>query len=72
MRRPIVLAEALRPRLVGAGLLSEHELDPVLRECERCTLDRYTYVTTFLVARVWGRKPEEAASVWRGGGQGAG
>jgi SAM-dependent methyltransferase len=58
MRLPIVLAETLRQPITAAGLMSESELDDALRECEQCLLDRETFVTTFLVTQVWGRKPE--------------
>jgi len=58
MRLPIVLAETLRQPIMEAGLMSESELDDALRECEQRLLDRETFVTTFLVTQVWGRKPE--------------
>ena len=57
MRLPILLAEALRDHILGAGLMAEVELDGALRECEQCALDPHTFVTTFLVTQVWGRKP---------------
>jgi SAM-dependent methyltransferase len=56
MRLPILLAEALREHIIGAGLLTEPELDAALRACERRVLESETLVTTFLVVQVWGRK----------------
>jgi SAM-dependent methyltransferase len=56
MRLPILIAGALRPRIVGTGLLGEDDLDDVLRECEASALDRETFVTSFLVTQVWGRR----------------
>jgi hypothetical protein len=56
MRLPVELAEALRARIVGLGLLAEAELDQALRECEQACLDADSFVTTFLVTQVWGWK----------------
>ena len=56
MRLPVLLADALRERIIGAGLLTEPELDASLRACERRVLESETVVTTFLVVQVWGRK----------------
>jgi SAM-dependent methyltransferase len=57
MRLPIVLATALRARIVGAGLMDDDALDDALRECETSALDPETFVTSFLVTQVWGRRP---------------
>jgi SAM-dependent methyltransferase len=57
MRLPILLATALRPRILADGLVGEDELDDALRECEASALDPETFVTSFLVTQVWGRRP---------------
>jgi hypothetical protein len=58
MRLPIVLATALRPQIVAGGLMTGDELDAALRDCERSALDGETFVTSFLVTQVWGRRAE--------------
>jgi SAM-dependent methyltransferase len=58
MRLPVLLAGALRDRIVGGGLLVDAALDDTLRECERFALDPQTFVTTLLVVQVWGRRGE--------------
>ena len=58
MRLPIVLAGALRPQIVGGGIVAEDELDAALRECEYSALDGETFVTSFMVTQVWGRRAE--------------
>lgn len=57
MRLPILVAAALRSRIMAAGLLDDDALDDTLRECEASALDGETFVTTFLVTQVWGRRP---------------
>jgi hypothetical protein len=58
MRLPIVLATALRSQIVAGGLMTGDELDAALRDCERSALDGETFVTSFLVTQVWGRRAE--------------
>jgi SAM-dependent methyltransferase len=58
MRLPILVASALRRRIVEAGRLDDDSLDDALRECETSALDPETFVTSFLVTQVWGRRPE--------------
>ena len=58
MRLPVLLAGALRPQILEGGLLEEAELDDMLRACESSALDGETFVTSFLVTQVWGRRAE--------------
>ena len=58
MRLPIVLATALRPQIVAGGLMTGDGLDAALRDCERSALDGETFVTSYLVTQVWGRRAE--------------
>jgi ubiquinone/menaquinone biosynthesis C-methylase UbiE len=57
MRMPILGANGLRKVIVGAGLMSEPDLDETLAEMERIIADPETYETSFTVTQVWGRKP---------------
>jgi hypothetical protein len=57
MRLPVLFAGALRPRLLEAGLMSEAELDEVIAGCEQIAQDPETWILTFAVSQVWGRKP---------------
>jgi hypothetical protein len=54
MRLPILLAGALRRRTVEGGRPD----DDALRACEASALDPETFVTSFLVTQVWGRRPD--------------
>jgi ubiquinone/menaquinone biosynthesis C-methylase UbiE len=56
MRLPIQFATSLRQRILGAGLLSEAELDASLAACEQLASHPETSVLTFIVTQVWGRK----------------
>jgi hypothetical protein len=40
------------------GLITASELDHLLQECERIARDPETFLTSFVVMQVWGRKPE--------------
>jgi hypothetical protein len=51
-------ALAFRPRFLEWGLISTSELDLLLQECERIARDPETFLTSFVVIQVWGRKPE--------------
>jgi SAM-dependent methyltransferase len=57
MRMPIIGATGLRKVIVGAGLMSEGELDATLAEMEQIVSDPETYAVSFTVTQVWGRKP---------------
>lgn len=57
MRMPILGATGLRSVIVGAGLMTETELDETLSEMERMIAHPETYETSFTVTQVWGRKP---------------
>jgi ubiquinone/menaquinone biosynthesis C-methylase UbiE len=59
MRMPILGANGLRKVIVGAGLMSEAELDQTLAEMERIIADPETYEISFTVTQVWGRKPND-------------
>lgn len=59
MRLPIQFATSLRQRIIGTGLLAEAELDGLLDECEQLAQDPDTFVTTFIVTQVWGRRPSQ-------------
>ena len=55
---PIESALAFRPRFLEWGLITASELDHLLQECERIARDPETFLTSFVVMQVWGRKPE--------------
>ena len=57
MRLPIQFATSLRPRIVDGGLLTEVELDEALAVCEEIAKNPDTFVMSFIVTQVWGRKP---------------
>jgi hypothetical protein len=57
MRVPIIRATGLRKVIVGAGLMSEGELDETLAEMEQIVNDPETFAVSFTVTQVWGRKP---------------
>jgi ubiquinone/menaquinone biosynthesis C-methylase UbiE len=54
---PIESALAFRPRFLEWGLITASELDHLLQECERIARDAETFLTSFVVMQVWGRKP---------------
>jgi ubiquinone/menaquinone biosynthesis C-methylase UbiE len=58
MRLPIQFATSLRQRIIDGGLLSEAELDDTIAACEQIAQDPETFVLTFVVTQVWGRKPQ--------------
>ncbi len=53
-------AASLRPRILGAEIMTEPELDDAVAVCERIARDPSTFVVSFLVLQVWGRKPRRA------------
>ena len=55
---PVESALAFRSRFLEWGLISASELDQLLQECERIARDPDTFLTSFGVMQVWGRKPE--------------
>jgi hypothetical protein len=57
MRLPIQFATSLRQRIVDGGLLTEVELDEALAVCEEIAKNPDTFVMSFIVTQVWGRKP---------------
>ena len=56
-RVPVQFATSLRKRILEAGISKEHELDELVRDCERIAADPETVMTSFVVTQVWGRKP---------------
>jgi hypothetical protein len=56
MRLPLQFATSLRQRILDAELLTEVELDEALSECEEIARNPETFVMSFLVTQVWGRK----------------
>jgi hypothetical protein len=56
MRLPIQFATSLRQRILDAELLTEVELDEALSACEEIARDPETFVMSFIVTQVWGRK----------------
>jgi hypothetical protein len=56
MRLPIQFATSLRQRILDAGLLTEVELDEALSACEEIARNPETFVMSFIVTQVWGRK----------------
>ncbi len=57
MRMPVVAAQALRARMLEAGLTTEAELAALLQAVEACAADPDRVQLTFTVTQVWGRKP---------------
>jgi len=57
MRMPILGATGMRRIIVGAGLMSEADLDQTLAEMEQAIANPHTYEISFTVTQVWGRKP---------------
>lgn len=55
---PIESALAFRSRFLEWGLITESDLDYLLQECESIARDPATFLTSFVVMQVWGRKPE--------------
>ena len=55
---PVESALAFRPRFLEWGFITASELDHLLQECERIARDPETFLTSFVVMQVWGRKPE--------------
>jgi ubiquinone/menaquinone biosynthesis C-methylase UbiE len=51
-------AESLRSTILARGLLSEAELQVLLDQCRSHLRDPGTVVRSFMVAQVWGRKPD--------------
>jgi ubiquinone/menaquinone biosynthesis C-methylase UbiE len=50
--------ESLRGAIVARGLIPEAELSVLLEQCRRHLRDPATVTTSFMVAQVWGRKPD--------------
>lgn len=57
MRLPVIGATAMRERLAAAGITTDAELDDLLADVEARAKDAETFVITFTVTQVWGRKP---------------
>lgn len=55
---PIESALAFRPRFIEWGLITANNLDLLLQECEDIARDPETFLTSFVIMQVWGRKPE--------------
>jgi hypothetical protein len=60
MRMAIVGANAMRQRILSAGLATDTELDDLLGDAEQRASDPETFQITFTVTQVWGRK----AAAW--------
>jgi ubiquinone/menaquinone biosynthesis C-methylase UbiE len=58
MRMPILGAAGMRKVVVGAGLMSEAELDEAIAGMEQVIADPETYEISFTVTQVWGRTPK--------------
>jgi SAM-dependent methyltransferase len=56
---PIESALAFRQRFLEWGLINEGELNQLLQECERIARAPDTFLTSFVVIQVWGRKPKQ-------------
>jgi SAM-dependent methyltransferase len=54
---PIESAQAFKLRFLEWELITAGELDRLLEECERIARDPETFLTSFTVIQVWGRKP---------------
>lgn len=57
MRLPVQFATSLRQRILDARLLTEEQLDEALAACEEIASNPETFVLSFIVTQVWGRKP---------------
>ena len=57
MRLPVQFATSLRQRILDASLLTEAQLDEALAAWEEIASNPDTFVTSFIVTQVWGRKP---------------
>lgn len=57
MRLPIQFATSLRRRILDAGILTEAGLDEAMAGCEQIAKDPETFVTSFVITQIWGRKP---------------
>jgi SAM-dependent methyltransferase len=55
-RLPIQFATSLRRRIIEGRLLTEAELDAAMAACEEITTDANTFIMTFIVTQIWGRK----------------
>ncbi len=56
-RLPIQFATSLRRRILEGRLLTEAELDAAMAACEEIATDVNTFIMTFIVTQIWGRKP---------------
>lgn len=56
MRMPIIGVNAMRRRIVEAGISTDAELDDLMAEVERLASDPETFQITFITTQVWGRK----------------
>ncbi len=57
MRLPVQFATSLRQRILAARLLTAAQLDEAVAACEEIASDPETFVMSFIVTQVWGRKP---------------
>jgi len=56
MRMAIVGAQAMRSRMIKAGLTTEDEFENLIQAVKQCTDDPQRIQITFTVTQVWGRK----------------
>ncbi len=57
MRMPILGAAGLREIIIGAGFMTEQELQETIAEMEQLIANPATYEVSFTVTQVWGYKP---------------
>ena len=57
MRLPVQFATSLRKRILDGALLGGQELDELIADCKRIAADPNTFMLSFIVTQVWGRKP---------------
>ena len=55
-RLPSQFATSLRRRIIEGRLLTEAELDAAMPACEEIATDANTFIITFIVTQIWGRK----------------
>ena len=57
MRLPVQFATSLHSRFIEGGIMTEHELRELTAACEALVADPATWMLSFVVTQVWGRKP---------------
>lgn len=56
MRLPVQFATSLKKRIIDSRVSTEAELERLMADCERIAKNPETFVLSFVVTQVWGRK----------------